>query len=118
MFSFDPVTGEFINDNSIYTVGKCGPKWYLMKREYIGYSYKYHKSVYGNRIMGIFDHYKTALQAQSYLIHSSRNITTSTTWSTTYITRFENQITYNLCTTDQTFPVVTTMDPPCTDARA
>ena len=51
MFSFDPVTGEFINDNSIYTVGKCGPKWYLMKREYIGYSYKYHKSVYGNRII-------------------------------------------------------------------
>ena len=111
MFRYDPVTGAFIEDNSIYTVRKCGPKWYLMKRECIGYSRKYHKSVYGNHIMGIFDTYEPALKAQSYLLRGTDNITSSTMWSTTYITHFENQITYNLCTADQTFPVVTTMNP-------
>lgn len=107
MFRYDPVTGAFIDDNSIYTVRKCGPKWYLMKRVEIGYSRKYHKSVYSNSIMGTFDHYEPAIRAQSYLMRSSGNMTTSTACCTTYITHFENQITYNLCTTDQTFPVGT-----------
>jgi len=108
MLRYDPVTGEFINDIGIYTVRQCGPKWYLMKREYIGSSSKYHKSVYSNRIMGIFDQYEPAILAQRYLMSSS-NITTSASnlWSTTYITHFENQTTYNLDTTDQTFPIVT-----------
>ena len=110
MFRFDPVTGEFINDESIYSVRKCGPKWYLMKQVYVGYSRKYHKSIYSNSIIGIFNQYESAIRAQSYLMRNN-NITTAAhdLWSTTYITHFENQITYNLSTTDQTFPVVTTM---------
>ncbi len=112
MLRYDPATGEFINDISIYTVRRCGPKWYLMKREYIGYSRKYHKSVYSNHIMGIFDKYEPAILAQRYLTSSS-NITTSASslWSTTYITHFENQTTYNIDTTDQTFPIVTARVP-------
>ena len=112
MIKFDPVTGEFIHDESIYTVRKCGPKWYLMKQVYVGYSRKYHKSIYSNSIIGTFDHYEPAIRAQSYLMRSG-NITTSANnlWSTTYITRFENQMTYNLSTTDQTFPVVTATVP-------
>ena len=111
MFRYDLVTGAFIEDNSIYTVRKCGPKWYLIKREYIGYSRKYHKSVYGNHIMCTFDQYEPAIRAQRFLLCGSNNTTSSTMWSTTYITHFENQIAYNLCTTDQTYPVGTLMDP-------
>lgn len=109
MLNYDPVTHEFFND--IYTVRKCGPKWYLIKMEYIGYSRKYHKSVYGNRIIGTFDHYEPARRAQSYLM--TGNITTSTndSWSTTYTTHFETQTTYNLYSASQTFPVATTMVP-------
>ena len=111
MLKFDPVTGEFINDESIYTVSKCGPKWYLMKRVYVGHSCKYHKSIYCNRIIGVFDHYETAVRTQSYLM--TGNITTSTNdlWSTTYITHFETQTTYHTCTTGTTIPVVTTTVP-------
>ena len=101
MISFDPVTGEFINDESIYSVRKCGPKWYLIKQVYVGHSRKYHKSIYSNSIIGIFDQYEPAIRAQSYLMRNN-NITTAAhdLWRTTYITHFENQITYNLSTTD------------------
>ena len=111
-FRFDPETGEFISDcGSMYIVGTCGPKWYLMKRVYVGHSRKYHKSIYCNRIMGVFDHRATAVHAQSYLMRS--NITTSTndSWSTTYITHFETQTTYNTYTTGTTVPVAMTTVP-------
>lgn len=111
MLRFDPVTGEIINDNDIYTVRKCGATWYLMKQEYIGYSRKYHKSVYGNHIMGIFDHYETALHAQSYLMRGNITSSTDDAWSTSYITHFENHITYNTYITNTTIPVVTATVP-------
>jgi hypothetical protein len=111
MFRYDPVTGEFANDDSIYTVRKCGPKWYLIKQVYVGHSRKYHKNIYCNRIIGVFDHYETAARAQSYLMTGNITTSTNSTWCSTYITHFETQTTYHTYTTGTTNPVVTTTFP-------
>lgn len=108
MFRYDPETGEIISDYGImYVIGTRGLKWYLIKRVYVGHSRKYHKSIYCNSIMGVFDNRETAVLAKFYLTIGNNTISTNDSWSTTYTTYFETQTTYNTYNTGTTFPVAT-----------